>query len=310
MRTQLSVLVLPLAVLQHPWARVEATSRSMDRASEKALAQCMQRRVRARRGHAGPVAMALGFNFTGGESRARGGYWYEKEDEYVFTHFFSDGGRPPFKAGGTFLECGAHDGVSGSNTLWFERALQWSGVLVEGTPLVYKELVRSRGNTSNTLVNAVVCEEGRRVTYHVPVAERKSSGHGDKIGDTTAARPGFGDTVQSGVVAGISASLPARNKVWLPSSLQVACKPLGAILREAAVSRVDFFSLDVEGAELTVLQTLDPTAAPSMFGLIMIEQDGRNPTKDSAVRSLMGSWGFQLRGRTGQWCSSELYQKA
>ena len=293
-------LLVVLTVLHKPWAPgVVQSASNIDHLSQNMKAACMQRRVRSRRGHEGLGAtMALGFNFTAGESRPRGGWWYEKEDEYVFKHFFSVGGRPPFKTGGTFLECGAHDGVSSSNTLWFERALRWSGVLVEGAPSVYKALRRSRGgNTRNVVINAVVCEEGRQVTYHVPVEHQSE------------AKGGLTGALNSGLVAGIESSLPARNKVWLPASIQATCRPLGAILRDAAVSHVDFFSLDVEGAELTVLQTLDQAAARSMFSLIMIEQDGRNNTKDREVRSLMFNWGFRLRARTGQWCSNELYTK-
>ena len=37
----------------------------------------------------------------------------------------------------------------------------------------------------------------------------------------------------------------------------VPCKPIGAMIRAAGVGHVDFFSLDVEGAELTVLSTMD-----------------------------------------------------
>ena len=62
----------------------------------------------------------------------------------------------------------------------------------------------------------------------------------------------------------------------------VPCVALGSILQTFGISHVDFFSLDVEGAELEVLHTLDLSAVHVNF--IAIEQDGSNPTKDEAVR--------------------------
>ena len=45
--------------------------------------------------------------------------------------------------------------------------------------------------------------------------------------------------------------------------------------------RIDFFSLDVEGAELAVLRTLNYTAM--QIGVMCVEADGRDPTKDQRM---------------------------
>lgn len=134
-------------------------SAAHDDAPERLAAQCMKRRIKDRpHGQPPPVFAALGFNFTGGEARPRRGWWYEKEDQFLFEHFFSAGGKQPYKRAGTFVELGANDGGdTDSTTLWFERALGWSGVLIEGTPDTFKLLQRNRGgNERNRLVNAVV----------------------------------------------------------------------------------------------------------------------------------------------------------
>ena len=72
----------------------------------------------------------------------------------------------------------------------------------------------------------------------------------------------------------------------------VPCVSLGSILRSFGLSRVDFFSLDVEGAELEVLRTLDLSAL--QFNVIAIEQDGQNPTKDEAVRDYLLADNYEL----------------
>ena len=41
---------------------------------------------------------------------------------------------------GFFVECGALDGETRSNTLYFERHLNWSGLLVEADPLNFVKM--------------------------------------------------------------------------------------------------------------------------------------------------------------------------
>ena len=58
-------------------------------------------------------------------------YANELADLSLFRVFFSN----PVLRRGTFVEIGGQDGVMASNTLFFEKTLHWSGVLVEPTPV-------------------------------------------------------------------------------------------------------------------------------------------------------------------------------
>lgn len=58
------------------------------------------------------------------------------EDDWITNHL-----SLPFQ--GIFVEVGAHDGISGSNTLAFERA-GWNGVVIESDPRSLKALHRNR----------------------------------------------------------------------------------------------------------------------------------------------------------------------
>lgn len=70
-------------------------------------------------------------------------------------------------------------------------------------------------------------------------------------------------------------------------TVEVPCKPMKTILKEANVEKIDFFSLDVEGAELTVLDTIDWSLPISIF---LIET-----TKNKKeIRQRMLSNGFRL----------------
>jgi hypothetical protein len=68
----------------------------------------------------------------------------------------------------------------------------------------------------------------------------------------------------------------------------VPCKPMGFYLQ--GVPHVDFFSLDVEGAELIVLETIDFTA--TTIDVFMIELDGHQPDKNWKVERLMSNLGY------------------
>ena len=82
-------------------------------------------------------------------------------------------------------------------------------------------------------------------------------------------------------------------KGWYSGGIKpyrVKCKPLGTMLHEAGVKAVDFFSLDVEGGELMVLETMDWSIPVHVW---VIELDASNLSKDAAVRSLLTRQGYE-----------------
>jgi hypothetical protein len=58
--------------------------------------------------------------------------------------------------GGYFVELGANDGVSQSNTLYFERYRNWHGVLVEPVPHNYLHCKVRRSKATQVFCNACV----------------------------------------------------------------------------------------------------------------------------------------------------------
>ncbi len=55
-------------------------------------------------------------------------------------------------------------------------------------------------------------------------------------------------------------------------------------MKSTGLIDIDLFSLNVEGAELFVLATIDFRIAN--IRVILVELDGGNPSKDTAVRNL------------------------
>merc|ERR1712151_200006 len=90
------------------------------------------------------------------------------------------------------------------------------------------------------------------------------------------------------------------------------CMKLTTILNQYAPETYyyDIFSLDVEGAELQVLESLDFSIYS--FGIILIEADGSNIEREGRIRSLLSSKGYKFikQYRRSDWfISEELYKQ-
>ena len=140
---------------------------------------------------------------------------------------------------GYFIEMGAHDGVHNSNTLYFEKHKNWHGVLIEPS-LYFHHLINNRSKKNkffnngctefNGKTDAELLGNGDYSTCQDHVDEKYLNWHSKKQKDTK------------------------RNI----SITHIKLKTLNSILIESAAPElVDFFSLDVEGMEMNVLQGID-----------------------------------------------------
>lgn len=187
------------------------------------------------------------------------------EDAYAFENFFYN------VWGGTYLEIGGLDGVQFSNTRWFHRIAGWRGILVEGSPTEFAKLVTNRPH--DVRVNAALCGERRTVHYieHASVP------------------------AVNGIVEFMS---DAFKKEWHPNidlakTKPLTCLPLSEVLSHLGVTHVDFFSLDVEGGELGVLQSLD--FARVTFNVLVVEYAMKLEDVD-AIRHLLEKAGYEYVG--------------
>jgi FkbM family methyltransferase len=146
--------------------------------------------------------------------------------------------------GGYFIELGANDGVTQSNTKYFELFKGWHGVLIEPSPIQFKKLKKFRSKR-NHFYNAAC------VAFDFPK---------DKI-----------ELIYSNLM---SVALEGRNDISDPLGhaksgekysdreqsfrFQAQARTLQSILDESSSpALVDLLSLDVEGGELEVLAGVD-----------------------------------------------------
>jgi FkbM family methyltransferase len=149
--------------------------------------------------------------------------------------------------GGFFVEAGANDGVNFSNTYYLERAREWTGLLVEAIPDLYRACVRHRPRSRVVNCALVAPErEGELVTMQYSNLQSIVSG----------ALP------YSHVEAGLLSQHERTYEVQVPG------RTLGSLLDELEPPRFDLLVLDVEGYEAEVLRGLDLDRHRPRFALI------------------------------------------
>jgi Methyltransferase FkbM domain len=92
-------------------------------------------------------------------------------------------------------------------------------------------------------------------------------------------------------------SKPSFRELWwkdytIDMTTPIQCSPLTELLKEKTpnITFYDFFSLDIEGAELTALRSFDFDSVA--FGIVFMEADEHNGLKNMAVRSLLENNGY------------------
>ncbi|MEM8739902.1 MAG: FkbM family methyltransferase [Pseudomonadota bacterium] len=155
--------------------------------------------------------------------------------------YFSQAGQDEFldrvvfqrKRGGVFVEIGAYDGITGSNTLFFEAFRGWSGLLIEASPTYFERVAETRDTLCLQL--AVAPEPGEVAFLDIKKGYTQMGGIVDSLGQQALAAIEADDRTDAEVI-------------------QIEAKPLADILRENALTRVDYLSIDIEGGELAVLE--------------------------------------------------------
>lgn len=145
--------------------------------------------------------------------------------------------------GGFFIEVGANDGYSQSNTYYLEKILGWQGVLIEAIPELYDRCRRQRGK-AHVYNCALVAQDYEEPTVEIHFANLMSVVEGARK---------FSEAQAKHIADGLKAQDLAESY-----SIKVPARTLESILDELpSPLKIDFFSLDVEGYELNVLKGLN-----------------------------------------------------
>lgn len=126
---------------------------------------------------------------------------------------------------GFFIEAGANDGITQSNTKLLEECYGWKGILIEPSPNLFSTLISNRPNSK--------CFQCALGSFQE---------------DNTYLTGDFDGKLMSSV-NGVKGNRR--------SSIKVVTRSLQSILDECDIRHVNFFSLDTEGYEFNVLKGID-----------------------------------------------------
>ena len=177
------------------------------------------------------------------------------------------------KEGGFFVDIGAGDGSLFSNSYLLEKKYNYKGICIEPLPTQYNQLVRHR-NASCLNIAVYKPTENNTVSFTVD--------------------PDY-------VLSGITDHRPPSNNKTM--QITVHTKTLTQILDEENAPRfIEYISIDTEGSEYIILQTLD--IAKYKFGLIDVENNYDNQ-KRLSIKKLLEANGYRFL-RDMQW--DDFYQ--
>lgn len=189
------------------------------------------------------------------------------EDEYLNNKYFKNMQR------GIFLEMGALDGVTYSNTKFFEDTLDWSGILIEPNPVQFENLTNNRPKCK--LYEALVSDIPGEVEFRYFL-------HG------------------LAAVSGVKNTLPSKHlTAWFDndgckhdpqSSRMIKTRTLSDIVKDSGVDHIDFFSLDVEGHEVNVLRSFDFSVP---IGLILMEANEEKVSEMKECDDILTKHGYK-----------------
>jgi FkbM family methyltransferase len=194
-----------------------------------------------------------------------------------------------FRCNGIFLDIGGYDGVTGSNTFYLEKLLNWKGVIVECNPYIIETCRRNR---SNPVCDKAIYSKATTVDFVIPGGEEIVGGKHQ--------------------VAGINSELNSASKQHFSKSyanseiVSIQTITINDLFEQYNLSVVDYMSIDIEGAEFSVLNELNFDKYKILY--ITVEH-AFNKDKQRAIYDLLVSKGYRLV-RNNRWDDEYIYNMA
>lgn len=187
------------------------------------------------------------------------------------------------KRGGYFVEFGATNGLTNSNTWLLEKEYGWSGILAEPNPYWHEALAANR----------------QAIIEHRCVAPRS----GERVAFTVTDNS---DPELSGI-AKYSAGDHFADQRKQGGTIELETISLNDLLdRHSAPEEIDYLSMDTEGSEFDIISNFD--FSRRRFKLVSVEI---NATTERSIEDILGQHGYvRVFPQFSQWdawfVSSEL----
>lgn len=161
-------------------------------------------------------------------------YSQYKQDKFVYETFFKN------KKDGFFVEIGADDGICFSNSNFFEKELNWKGICIEPRKEAYNKLIKNRNCICE---NVALCNNEEIVDF------MDIKGYGIGLS-------GIVKEYDKRHIERINKEIKHKDNKG-KEIYKIKTKKLCDILDKHSVTKIDFLSIDTEGCELKILETID-----------------------------------------------------
>jgi len=195
-------------------------------------------------------------------------YSQHGQDIFVVSYFGN-------KRNGVFVDIGANDGITNSNTYYLEKELGWRGICIEPLPLTFEKLNKNRNCIK--IMAAISDKQGvekftvvESLMYQLcGITKEYDERHIKSIKDLAE---------------------KSNHKI---SEIEVPSLLLSDILEKYNIFNIDYLNIDTEGNEFKILQTINFNKFH--IRLITIE----NNYNDENQRNFVISKNYEFIGKLG-----------
>lgn len=190
-----------------------------------------------------------------------------------------------------YVDIGAYDGLSSSNTAHFDINLGWNGICIEPHPDVFPDLEKNRPQSlnMNICVSSVDCE-----VDFLSVKSPENSPVSWKPEMLSGIYSEFSDQGKNRITNDLSIHGGSTEII------KVKSRPLNDILKENSITKVDYLSIDTEGSEYDIISSVDF----DYFDIRIITAENNSGSND--VKKLLEQKGYIFLTKC---CSDEIYAK-
>jgi FkbM family methyltransferase len=172
------------------------------------------------------------------------------------------------KNNGVFLDIGAHDGISFSNTYFLEKERHWKGICIEPIPSVFEKL---KENRDCIVENCCISDVNGNVTFREVIGPDMLSGIVDFFDEAHLKR--IEDEIKMFPDGGYR-------------DIPVNSYNINDLLQKHNCCDIDYCSIDTEGVEYQIVKSIDTKHVK--IKAFSIE----NNNKDNNVRSYLKAQGY------------------
>lgn len=156
-----------------------------------------------------------------------------EQDKWLNENIFKN------KKNGVFVDIGAHDGVTLSNTYFYEKELEWTGLCIEPIPKIYQKLCKNR---------KAICVHGCVYDRNGTITFRCLEGYTEMLS-------GIEETYNNRHNERVNREIEQHG--GKRKTMDVPCYRLEKLLSDNNITHVDYLSIDTEGSEMQVLNSID-----------------------------------------------------